>query len=232
MWAVFGRILVEVLTVPNVTAVCRLEAIRDRMLPLVERRVTDEEFVVRGHLAEQLEGVARALVAFGEDGYQLMVEFILTSLRRLVVDMQPEVRIAAGESLVKVAAMMRAEDIGTKLLTVVLHLVHNAEAEDMRMTGAVLLNEFATSLGPELCGQFVVPELTYLANDSVFRVRKATALNMDAVCRCIGPHETEAKLLPAFLHLAEDDIWGVRKACAESVVCVSKALIPSTRVSK
>lgn len=187
---------------------------------------------MRGHLAEQLEGVARALTAFGDAGYELMLEFILGSLRRLVVDMQPEVRIAAGESLVKVAGMLRADDIGARLLTIVLHLAHNSEAEDMRMTGAVLLNEFATTLGPELCQQFVVPELTYLANDTVFRVRKATALNMDAVCRCIGPVETETKLLPSFLRLAEDDIWGVRKACAEAVVCVSKALVPATRVAK
>ena len=33
------------------------------------------------------------------------------------------------------------------------------EQEDLRMTAAVLLNELAETLGPELCYQFVIPEV-------------------------------------------------------------------------
>lgn len=188
---------------------------------------------MRQNLAEQLRGVARMLHEHGGDeGYSLIVERVLRSLARLVVDIQPEVRIAAGESLVTVAAMLKPADLGARLLTIVVHLAHNDEAEDMRMTAAVLLNELAVSLGPELCEQFVCSELEHLARDPVFRVRKATALNIDAVCRVVGPAVAAARLLPSFLLLADDDIWGVRKACAESLVCVSKALVPEVRVAK
>jgi len=211
----------------------RFEATRDRLLPVIERRVGDDEFVVRQSLAEQLQGVAHVLVERGgESGYTLLVQRVLPALARLVVDIQPEVRIAAGEALVTVASMLGPVDLGARLLTVVVHLAHNDEAEDMRMTAAVLLNELATSLGPDLCAQFVCSELEHLARDPVFRVRKATALNIDAVCRVVGPTVAAARLLPSFLLLASDDIWGVRKACAESIVCLSKALVPEVRVAK
>jgi hypothetical protein len=42
----------------------------------------------------------------------------------------------------------------------------------------VLLNELAETLGPDLCHQFVTPEVICLSEDPVFRVRKATALNL------------------------------------------------------
>ncbi|CAE7213227.1 Ppp4r1, partial [Symbiodinium sp. KB8] len=225
--------LVHVRLLAEVAETYGFEATRDRLLPLVDKRVSDEEFVVRQNLAEQLRGVARMLHEHGGDeGYSLIVERVLRSLARLVVDIQPEVRIAAGESLVTVAAMLKPADLGARLLTIVVHLAHNDEAEDMRMTAAVLLNELAVSLGPELCEQFVCSELEHLARDPVFRVRKATALNIDAVCRVVGPAVAAARLLPSFLLLADDDIWGVRKACAESLVCVSKALVPEVRVAK
>ncbi len=151
---------------------------------------------MRQNLAEQLRGVARMLHEHGGDeGYSLIVERVLRSLARLVVDIQPEVRIAAGESLVTVAAMLKPADLGARLLTIVVHLAHNDEAEDMRMTAAVLLNELAVSLGPELCEQFVCSELEHLARDPVFRVRKATALNIDAVCRVVERRRLARELL-------------------------------------
>jgi hypothetical protein len=89
---------------------------------------------------------------------------------------------------------------------------------------AVLLNELAETLGPDLCHQFVVPEVICLSEDPVFRVRKATALNMDVICRTASQTTVTERLIPAFVKLSKDDIWGVRKACAESIVAVSKAV--------
>jgi len=97
---------------------------------------------------------------------------------------------------------------------------------------AVLLNELSATLGPELCLQFVTPEVICLAEDPVFRVRKAAALNLQAVCRTVGPVQTLKRLLPAFLRLCADDIWGVRKACAESLGAVSQSLDPTVRASE
>lgn len=81
-----------------------------------------------------------------------------------------------------------------------------------------------------MCHQFVTPEVICLSEDPVFRVRKATALNMDVVCRTAGPALANERLVPAFLRLTSDEIWGVRKACAESLVPVAKALDPAIRV--
>ena len=48
------------------------------------------------------------------------------------------------------------------------------------------MNELAETLGTDLCHQFVVPEVICLSEDAIFRVRKAAALNMDAICRVAG----------------------------------------------
>ena len=167
-----------------------------------------------------------------EEAYKCILSGVLPQLALLVADTQPEVRIAAGETLVGVAKWVRGSDLGARVLTIVLRLAHDDEQEDLRMTAAVLLNELAEVLGPDLCHQFVAPEIISLAEDPIFRVRKAAALNMDAVCRTAGQEAAGNRLLPVFLRLAQDDIWGVRKACAESIMGVSKGLHPSVRVSE
>jgi len=161
-----------------------------------------------------------------------MLDAVLPQLAVLVADTQPEVRIAAGETLVDVARWVKPADLGTRVLTIVLRLAHDDEQEDLRMTAAVLLNELAQVLGAELCHQFVTPEIICLAEDPVFRVRKAAALNMDAVCMTAGQEKAGNRLLPVFLRLAQDEIWGVRKACAESLMAVSRSLHPSVRASE
>ncbi len=183
----------------------------------------------------------------------------------------PQVRIAAGETLVSIASLIKKEDLGPRVLTIVLQLAHDDEHEDLRMTAvrvclfvaawvspcapgatppwrstytcrwyctspalpsvqAVLLNELAETLGPDLCHQFVTPEVICLSEDPVFRVRKATALNLDAICRTASATTVTERLIPAFLKLSKDDIWGVRKACAESLVAVSNAVDVTVRV--
>ena len=46
----------------------------------------------------------------------------------------PQVRIAAGETLVAIASLIRKEDLGPRVLTIVLQLAHDDEHEDLRMT--------------------------------------------------------------------------------------------------
>lgn len=203
------------------------------ILPLLPKLVTDDEFVVRQHLAEQLRYVADVCGAEGSlEGYAAIIEGLLPLLQKLVSDQQPEVRLAAGESLVSMATHVKQEDLGPRVLTIMLHLAHHDEQEDLRMTAAVLLNELAEKLGQELVVQFVTPEVICLSEDHVFRVRKATALNMDRVCATAGDATAVKRLVPAFKRLSQDDIWGVRKACAESLVAVSKAVSEKVRVEE
>ncbi len=152
---------------------------------------------------------------------------VLTRMRAA----QPEVRIAAGETLVTLTSGIKPEDLGPRVLTLVLQLAHDNEQEDLRMTAVVLLNELASKLGRDLCNQFVSPEIFALSEDPVFRVRKATALNMDRVLATAGGDGARIKLMPVFLRLSRDDIWGVRKACAEAVVTIAGAVPPEQRAA-
>jgi serine/threonine-protein phosphatase 4 regulatory subunit 1 len=54
------------------------------------------------------------------------------------------------------------------------------------MTAAELLKHVGRVLGQDLCQQFIIPEIVSLAEDPVFRVRKATALNFHNICRSEG----------------------------------------------
>lgn len=212
------------------------EAIHDKLLPLLRVLATDNEWVIRQHLGEQLGGVAAACVSQGggnessaSPGYRGVLELVLPLVQKLLNDSQEEVRQSTGESLCRICTLLKAEDRGKHALTLVLQLAHDDEQEELRMTAAKLLNDMVESLGPELCHQFVSPELVSLAEDPVFRVRKAAALNMHCACRVAGEPDTTERLLPAYIRLTKDDIYRVRKACAESLVYLSKAMSDDLR---
>lgn len=98
------------------------------------------------------------------------------------------------------------------------------------MTACELLNLLAESLGQELCKQFVIPEVVSLAEDPVFRVRKATALNFHFVCKIGGEHELFERLMPAFVRLSKDDMYRVRRACADSLSEIAKYVSDDIRI--
>lgn len=203
------------------------------IFPLLDSLSSDDEVLIRQTLASQLAGVATVCVKQGgEEGYASMCSVLLPVLTKLCGDQVGEVRIAGGESLASIASLIKRDELGARVLTIVLSLAHDDDHEDMRMTAAILLNQLAETLGPELCYQFVIPEIICLAEDPVFRVRKAAAQNLDSICLTAGPTMALKRIVPAFLRLTQDDIWGVRKACAESLVSVSKCLEPSVRVSE
>ena len=54
-------------------------------------------------------------------------QIVLPTLSKLLGDTQAEVRQAAGESLVGVAALMKPLDLGHHVLTIVLQLAHDDE---------------------------------------------------------------------------------------------------------
>ena len=109
-------------------------------------------------------------------------------------------------------------------------LAHEDDKEDMRMTASQLLNLLAEALGPDLCKQFVIPEVVSLAEDPVFRVRKSTALNFHNICKVGGEHELLERLMPAFVRLSKDDMYRVRRACAESLADISKNVSEDIRL--
>lgn len=98
------------------------------------------------------------------------------------------------------------------------------------MTAAQLLNLLAECLGQDLCRQFVIPEIVSLAEDPVFRVRKATALNFHSICKVGGEHELLERLMPAFVRLSKDEMYRVRRACVESLSEISKNVSEDIRI--
>lgn len=92
-----------------------------------------------------------------------------------------------------------------------------------------LMHELAPRLGHDLCRSFVALELAAFADDSTFRVRKATAQSFGNVCEMVGESFTVQKLLPCYVRLSKDIIWGTRASAAKSIVAVTKVVGPDTR---
>eukprot|EP00644_Phytophthora_capsici_P010268 jgi/Phyca11/573054/estExt2_Genewise1.C_PHYCAscaffold_510068 len=206
------------------------QATCDQLLPLLEPLVCDVEYVVRQHVALQFPPLCQFLVQTEpEIGYKVLLDKLIPLVTKLVSDDQHEVRSAASESLVEMAALVKLEDQGQHVLTIVLPLAHDDDNEQFRISAVTLYNGLAEHFGPELCQQFCVPELISLSEDPVFRVRKSTALSFPNVCKTAGQELSRERLIPAFHRLAKDDIWGVRKACAECLVNVALALAPADR---
>lgn len=80
------------------------------------------------------------------------------------------------------------------------------------------MSKLAEIFGTELCEQFVTHEIMSLAEESSFKVRKATAEHIVAICKVVSPSTFVQKMFPLYCHLATDSIWGVRKAAADNIV--------------
>ena len=65
-----------------------------------------------------------------DDGYKTMVEFILPITAQLLEDEKLEVRQAACNTLMDLAAFVKHDELGQHVLTVVLRLAHEDEKED------------------------------------------------------------------------------------------------------
>ena len=133
-----------------------------QILPLLSPISRDSEPAVRQHLLEQLFPLAQFCCTKGlqDGGYDAVISSILPVISLSLEDEKPEVRRSACASLVSIAQIMKPDDLGQHVLTIVLHLAHEDEKEDKRMTAAELLNSLAESLGSDLCKQFVIPEVS------------------------------------------------------------------------
>lgn len=154
----------------------------------------------------------------------MVIDVILPIVARLLEDDKTEVRQAAVATIASISTLITKEDIGHSVLTIVLHIAHEDEKEELRMTASELFNALAERFGGDLCKQFVVPEVVCLSEDPVFRVRKSVALNFHNICQMGDNHELNERLIPAFVKLSQDNMYRVRKACAESLSNISKSI--------
>ena len=226
--------LVHVQMIASVAEEVGFEKTCDSLIPLLENFLGDAESPIRQACAEQVALLAKFCKITSdcsdEKGYELIITHLLPLCAQFLEDDKPEVRQAAGSCLVEIAKLLKREDLGPHVLTIVLALAHDDEKEEMRMTASELLNQLAEWLGEDLCKQFVIPEVVSLAEDPVFRVRKSTALNFQNVCKVGGEHELFERLMPAYVRLSKDEMYRVRRACAESLADVSRHVSDDIRI--
>ena len=171
------------------------------LLPLLAIISNDVETPVRIAFAEQMVGFCKVLLAAPDvshllvDGdessrqsaYEIVVSQCVPVLSKLLSggsanDLSSpggaQLCDAAAEALVELAGLLKPHDVGHTVLTTVLCLAHDNEAEENRVVATQLLGALASTVGTELCCQFVLPEIISLADDPVFRVRKAAALKV------------------------------------------------------
>jgi serine/threonine-protein phosphatase 4 regulatory subunit 1 len=199
-------------------------SVEENLLPLLEEVKADPEPAIRQTLAEQIPDLFCFLKEGGDNSYKLAVDSLIPILAGYIVDINPQVRQAAMESLVELGNLLSLKDLIECVLPILKNLAKDNAEEEHRVQAAQLMNEMASQLGASLCEEFVIPNITALASDPMFRVRKAVASNIGNICTTIGTEKTTKYLLPIFTKLARDEIWGVRKACAESLVVLSQNL--------
>ncbi|GBG31937.1 Serine/threonine-protein phosphatase 2A 65 kDa regulatory subunit A beta isoform [Hondaea fermentalgiana] len=223
--------LVHVMMLSDTARSAGFETAAARLFPLTREICRDQEPVVRQNLATQLSAMCQFCSEVGtEEAYKASISMLVPTFRTLVLDGVDDVREAASIHLIKSAAHVREGDLMEHILSIVLELAHDEGNEKLRITSAGLLNGLAPRFGPELCQQFVVPELVSLSQDPSFKVRKAVALSMDKIMRVA--HTCSVRLLPAYERLSKDSIWGVRKACADSLALLAEGVDESDRVSR
>jgi len=200
-----------------------------RMLPLLGNFVADSEPAVRQCFVEQLCPLAEFLISGGETGYQELINTFLPFTFELLVDKNVQVGISAVNTLIKLVVLVREEQVEPQLLSVVVTLSHDERAEDYRIVAAQLFNELAEKFGAERCKETVIKQVSTLATDSSFSVRKTVGSNIGNIMKVVGEEVACSQLLQIYMTLCTDDIWGVRKACVEHICEVSRAVSPTVR---
>lgn len=222
--------LVQVKIIYEVAVQIGFQSTKVKIIPLLESLSKDTESAVKIHLVEQFVYLSKFLCMYDDEGYLIFTSNILPLIFTLLEDGEAEVRRSSCISLVNVSTLIRNEDLGQQLLTVILRLAHEDDKAEMRMIATELLNSSAEVLGLDLCKQFVIPEIVSLSEDPVFRVRKTAALNLYNICKVGGEEELFERLMPAFVRLSKDDMFQVRRACAESLSDISNYVNDDIRV--
>jgi serine/threonine-protein phosphatase 4 regulatory subunit 1 len=201
------------------------------LMPLFHVPVRDPEPAVRTAAAEAVPDFTEVILRATSQQAQasVVIESVLPELSRLCADRSAQARQAAADAVVAVAAQLDAEDVEAHVVPIAMALTGQTADEELRAQAAAIASAIAPALGMCACNTLVVPLLLALADDSVFRVRKASVANLAIVADTIGQHLTTERLLPMFAKLCKDSIWGVRKACAEIVVAFGRHVAPEQR---
>ncbi len=174
------------------------------LIPILEDLMPDPEPSLRQAVVEQIPELSKFFVQLNdEEAYTIVLHILIPMVAELTTDRHLQVRSSATDSLIQLAGMIKHEDLEAYLLPIVKSLSNDATEEEHRLEAAQvgepmriasfthkLLATISPLLGTELREQFVLPLVLKLAEDRVFRVRKAIAANFGEICNTSGPSMT------------------------------------------
>lgn len=146
-----------------------------------------------------------------------MLTQIIPLIDSLLEDQNQEILKSACLSSLQIASNLNIEDRASRILTLVLRILHDDE-EETKIKALTTLKALIPMLNSDVCECFIMKEALMLATENIVKVRKAVAECIPKLCNTIKTQTAVDRLLGTFRDLVKDSIWGVRKACAESIV--------------
>mmetsp|Transcript_27619 Transcript_27619/g.47289 ORF Transcript_27619/g.47289 Transcript_27619/m.47289 type:complete len:607 (-) Transcript_27619:62-1882(-) len=202
------------------------------LLKALQDLSSDTEGAVLQALAEQLAFFSTFFMKNGEEGCTIVLKHLFPIFQLLITDEHHQVRGSTVESFVIAATLLSESQQRDQILPIITSLASNDTEEDHRIEAAELLNKLAATFKGDILSTFGVEKICALAEDPMFRVRKAVAATLGTASALVGEEIVTNNFLPVFLGLTSDEIWGVRKACAESIVSISQFSSLSARTTK
>ncbi|KAF4663222.1 Ubiquitin carboxyl-terminal hydrolase MINDY-1 [Perkinsus chesapeaki] len=216
------------------------EEAAEYILPLVLARLAaDPDPTIRQALLDTVGELAAFLILSDPDqGYSVVVRKLFPIVAKILVeDKSSEVRTKAAAAISTLAVHMRSHDHGETVLTTLLRMsqtpanaaglgalgdddndVQGGQSYGTAATAAVqLMGHLSSTLGPEICSQYIVAQLNSLTEERCPKVRRAVAGSMAEVAAVVGPTLTLTKIYPFFSHLTQDPHWAVRKSAFDSM---------------
>jgi len=105
---------------------------------------------------------------------------------------------------------------------IILDNIRDDSDEEKRILGLELLNALCPHLGRDISQNYLIYELISMQDDNIYRVRKATVLNLVNMCKTVQVEMFQGALFPVYKKLAQDSIWGVRRSAVEVLPEISK----------
>uniref|UniRef100_A0A7S0EVE1 TOG domain-containing protein n=1 Tax=Hanusia phi TaxID=3032 RepID=A0A7S0EVE1_9CRYP len=223
------RRLVCVRGLPDLVSSLDIADVIQLILQPLQTILKDGESSVRDALAANLAPIVRNVMEKEKlTDVEEFVEGIWSVSFPLIMDQDQQVRAVAEDGVIEYMALIPEDLVKSVMLESILRLVEQ-DSEDDRITGMKILGEMSFKLGHATVQSAVGPKVINLAEDSMFRVRKAAALYIGKVSRWGSRDYAVNVLLPVYLKLADDEIWGVRKACADSLADMAASITSEMR---
>lgn len=110
----------------------------------------------------------------------------MQDLNNPIIDqLKDQIKPAILEQLKIITNMLTEEDKNETIVPIILENLHDDSDEEKRILGLELLNSLAPTLGKEICHNFLIHEMVSLQDDHIYRVRKATVLNMVNISKTV-----------------------------------------------